>query len=418
MRVPSVDVASADAERLRSLYSDHAGPLLGYVLKLTDGDRGRAEDVVQETFLRAWQHAEAFAPERGSPRAWLCTVARNIVVDQARARRSRPREVGDEGLALGIAREAVVEDDHDRILLGWEVAEAMATLSPDHRAVLRETYFKGLSVAEAAEVLGIPPGTVKSRTYYALRALADRFRGTGDQTVNREPDALSGTCDNEDLQDRRRRPRAGRAGPGRGARGAPAPGRLPRVPGGVRLVRRGEAGHGHRAGRGADAGGHGAGADAPALGEALVAGSPTPAPFRAPRRRRVLTGATGFAAAFALIIGGFWAGHSGRPGTPTAGWEKLSSVSQAGVTAQISYQEHSWGTSVSTEVSGTPAGLNCTLYVVDKSQAMVPLSNWRSVAGKTIDIPAATSLPATQIDHFEVRVVGYGGYDITVPMTS
>ena len=55
---------------------------------------------------------------------------------------------------------------------------------------------------------------------------------------------------------------------------------------------------------------------------------------------------------------------------------------------------------------------------MDKNQAMIPLSNWRSVAGKAIDIPAATSLPADQIDHFEVRVVGYGGYDITVPMTS
>ncbi|NUR58732.1 MAG: sigma-70 family RNA polymerase sigma factor, partial [Catenulispora sp.] len=93
-----MDVASADADRLRSLYADHAGPLLGYVLKLTNGDRGQAEDVVQETFLRAWQHAEAFEPDRGSPRAWLCTVARNIVVDHARARRSRPQEVGEEGL--------------------------------------------------------------------------------------------------------------------------------------------------------------------------------------------------------------------------------------------------------------------------------------------------------------------------------
>ncbi|GAA2012543.1 sigma-70 family RNA polymerase sigma factor [Catenulispora yoronensis] len=179
MRVPGVDVASADAERLRSLYADHAGPLLGYVLKLTNGDRSQAEDVVQETFLRAWQHSEAFAPDRGSPRAWLCTVARNIVVDHARARRSRPQEVGEEGLHLAAARGAVVEDDHDRILLGWEVAEAMTTLSPDHRAVLRETYFKGLSVAEAAKVLGIPPGTVKSRTYYALRALRTAFEERG-----------------------------------------------------------------------------------------------------------------------------------------------------------------------------------------------------------------------------------------------
>jgi RNA polymerase sigma-70 factor, ECF subfamily len=175
-RVPGVDVASADAERLRLLYADHAGPLLGYVLKLTNGDRGQAEDVVQETFLRAWQHVEAFAPERGSPRAWLCTVARNLVVDGARARKARPKEVGDENL---FAAAAAVEDDHDRILLGWEVAEAMATLSPDHRAVLRETYFKGLSVAEAADVLGIPAGTVKSRTYYALRALRVAFEERG-----------------------------------------------------------------------------------------------------------------------------------------------------------------------------------------------------------------------------------------------
>ncbi len=169
-------MASADAERLRILYADHAGPLLGYVLKLTNGDRAHAEDVVQETFLRAWQHSEAFAPDRGSPRAWLCTVARNLVVDGARARRARPKEVGEDALHLAAA---AVEDDHDRMLLGWEVAEAMATLSPDHRAVLRETYFKGLSVAEAAKVLGIPPGTVKSRTYYALRALRLAFEERG-----------------------------------------------------------------------------------------------------------------------------------------------------------------------------------------------------------------------------------------------
>jgi RNA polymerase sigma-70 factor (ECF subfamily) len=171
-----VDVASADADRLRLLYADHAGPLLGYVLKLVNGDRAQAEDVVQETFLRAWQHSEAFAPDRGSPRAWLCTVARNLVVDGARARKARPKEVGEEGLSLAAA---AVEDDHDRMLLGWEVAEAMATLSPDHRAVLRETYFKGLSVAEAAQVLGIPAGTVKSRTYYALRALKAAFDERG-----------------------------------------------------------------------------------------------------------------------------------------------------------------------------------------------------------------------------------------------
>jgi hypothetical protein len=88
------------------------------------------------------------------------------------------------------------------------------------------------------------------------------------------------------------------------------------------------------------------------------------------------------------------------------------------VTAQISYQDHSWGTSVTAKMSGTPDGLTCVLYVYDKNQDAIQLSNWRSVAGRPIDIPAATALPAGQIDHFEVRVVGYGAYDITVPMTS
>jgi len=179
-RVHSVDVAIAEAttsgrpgrvrspEQFESFYEAHVGLLSGYVLKLTDGDHAWAEDVVQETFLRAWRHPEAFGPERGSAQAWLCTVARRLVIDCVRAKKARPTEVGDEHL---LASAAVVEDDHDRILLGWEVAEAMATLTPEHRAVLRETYFKGLSVAETATVLGVPAGTVKSRTYYALRAL-------------------------------------------------------------------------------------------------------------------------------------------------------------------------------------------------------------------------------------------------------
>lgn len=188
IRVGSVDVAMAEAtttdrhgrvlrpEQFQSLYEVHHGPLLGYALKLTNGDSAWAEDVVQETFLRAWKHPEAFASERGSPKTWLCTVARNFVIDCARAKKARPKEVGDEHL---LAAAVAVEDDHDRILLGWEVAEAMATLSPDHRAVLRETYFKGLSVAETAKVLGVPAGTVKSRTYYALRALKAAFEQRG-----------------------------------------------------------------------------------------------------------------------------------------------------------------------------------------------------------------------------------------------
>lgn len=157
---------TADEDLLRALYAEHAGPLLGYVMRLNSGDRQGAEDVVQETLVRAWRHAESLAPERGSVRPWLYTVARNLVVDGHRARRARPHEVGDDALAI-----LPDEDELERALVSWEVAAALAALTPDHRAVLVETYYRGSTVAEAASTLGIPVGTAKSRSYYALRAL-------------------------------------------------------------------------------------------------------------------------------------------------------------------------------------------------------------------------------------------------------
>jgi RNA polymerase sigma-70 factor (ECF subfamily) len=159
-------VATASETLMRALYDEHASALLGYVLRLTAGDRQRAEDIVQETFLRAWRHPEALAAERGSIRPWLFTVARNLAVDAHRARMARPREVSDEALAVIPA-----DDELDRALQAWQVAAAMGELSSQHREVLVQTYYLGRSVAEAATVLGVPAGTVKSRTYYALRAL-------------------------------------------------------------------------------------------------------------------------------------------------------------------------------------------------------------------------------------------------------
>lgn len=151
---------------MRELYAAHADRLLAYVTRLTHGDRGRAEDVVQETLLRAWQHPEAIRRSPEAVRPWLFTVARHLVIDNVRAAAARPREVGDAALASVPA-----DDEIDRAVQAWEIADALAALSPEHRAVLAETYYRGRSVAQAAEVLGVPAGTVKSRTYYALRAL-------------------------------------------------------------------------------------------------------------------------------------------------------------------------------------------------------------------------------------------------------
>jgi RNA polymerase sigma-70 factor, ECF subfamily len=149
---------------VRTLYAEHAGPLLRYALHLTSGDRQRAEDIVQETLLRAWLHPAAIAERPARP--WLFAVARNLAVDAYRARRARPHEVGEAALEL-----VPGPDEAERALESWAVADAVKTLRPDHRRVLLETYYRGKSVAEAATALGVPPGTVKSRTFYALRAL-------------------------------------------------------------------------------------------------------------------------------------------------------------------------------------------------------------------------------------------------------
>src|SRR3984893_9993953 len=153
-----------DEELVRALYAEHAAALLRFTLRMTDGDRQRAEDIVQETLLRAWLHPEAIAQRPSRP--WLFAVARNLAVDAHRARKARPQEVGEGALEL-----VPVADEADRALESWAVADALRALRPEHRQVLVETYYLGRSVAEAASSLGIPGGTVKSRTFYALKAL-------------------------------------------------------------------------------------------------------------------------------------------------------------------------------------------------------------------------------------------------------
>jgi RNA polymerase sigma-70 factor (ECF subfamily) len=151
---------------LRALYDAHAAALLAYAVRLCDGDRTRAEDVVQETLVRAWRHLDDLDPEAAPVRPWLFTVAHRVAIDAHRARRARPPEVADGGLAAVPALDEL-GPALDRIV----VTDALAALSAEHRAVLVETYYRGRTVGEAAAVLGIPPGTVKSRCHYALRAL-------------------------------------------------------------------------------------------------------------------------------------------------------------------------------------------------------------------------------------------------------
>ena len=165
-------MTTAEGTLLRALHDEHAGALWSYIVRLT-GDQGRAQDVVQETLLRAWRNPAVLEQASGSPRAWLFTVARRIVIDDWRARRSRPEQL------IAELPESPVGDMAGESVDRAVVTDALRTLSAEHREVLFECYYRGASVAEASARLGIPPGTVKSRTYYALKALRSALEQMG-----------------------------------------------------------------------------------------------------------------------------------------------------------------------------------------------------------------------------------------------
>lgn len=152
---------------MRVLYDEHAAALWRYALRLT-GDRARAEDVVQETLLRAWRHPHVTADVDRSARAWLFTVARNMIIDERRSARFRHEtDVPEPELVSDRPSPDQVDTALDRILL----STAMSQLSEEHRAVVRRAYYQGWTTGQIAADLQIPEGTVKSRLHYAVRAL-------------------------------------------------------------------------------------------------------------------------------------------------------------------------------------------------------------------------------------------------------
>jgi RNA polymerase sigma-70 factor (ECF subfamily) len=160
-------VTDEDVDLLRALHQEHGDALFAHALRLTHGDRQRAEDLVQETLVRAWQQSHLMDPKYGPVRAWLFTVARNLAIDAWRRRTARVGEVITDDLPEPPSE----VDEAERAVESWTIAEALAKLSPAHREVLVECFYQGRSVAEAAARLGIPAGTVKSRTHYALQSL-------------------------------------------------------------------------------------------------------------------------------------------------------------------------------------------------------------------------------------------------------
>jgi RNA polymerase sigma factor (sigma-70 family) len=164
----TTDVAATSAEQrdqlLHTLMSDHAKALLAYAEKLLK-DRHLAEDIVQETLIRAWPHTERLYTTEGSVRGWLLTVTRNLVVDRMRSAAARHETIGADD------RDVPLPDHSGAVLTSVEATELLRQLSHEHREVLLHTCMYGRTAQETARILGIPAGTVKSRRHYALNTL-------------------------------------------------------------------------------------------------------------------------------------------------------------------------------------------------------------------------------------------------------
>ena len=160
-------VGEGDSGAFELLYQRYARPVFALALRRL-GDRGRAEDAVQETFASVWRSAKSYRSDRGPGAPWLYAVARNAIVDRTRARSETPMEVPDQASSeLGPPEEA------ERSWLAWRVHRAMEELPEHERPLLELAYWSGLSQSEIADFMNIPLGTVKTRTRSALSRLAD-----------------------------------------------------------------------------------------------------------------------------------------------------------------------------------------------------------------------------------------------------
>jgi RNA polymerase sigma-70 factor, ECF subfamily len=153
-----------DEQLIRALYAQHAPALLAFVQRLLNGDRAAAEDIVQETLLRAWRHSAELTADGVRP--WLFTTARRLVVDAHRARSARPPEAPP-----GELDRAEVMDGVDAALNAAVVVDALRALTPAHRAILIDYFYRGRTAAEIAVERGLPAGTARSRVFYAMRAM-------------------------------------------------------------------------------------------------------------------------------------------------------------------------------------------------------------------------------------------------------
>lgn len=172
-------VAGGDVDAFSALYDMFERPVFSVALRTTS-DRQRAEEAVQDTFLKIWRKAEAFNPGKGAAQSWIFTIATRSAIDVSRReqRAPAPTELTPEDLHT--------PDASDELLASWQVNLALSSLPEDQREVIDLFVLDGLSHAEVAQRLNIPLGTVKTRIYGGLKGLRRMLVERGAAGVSRE----------------------------------------------------------------------------------------------------------------------------------------------------------------------------------------------------------------------------------------
>lgn len=160
----------ADEDEVGAAYAAHGAEIYRFLLRGL-GDGGAAQDVVQETFLRAWRARERFDPQLASLRVWLFAIARNAMLDHVRASKARPWQSNLVDPPAAALMAGSREDDTERLVHSWVVEEALRRLSEEHRTAIVQTHLRERPYDEVAVELGVPIGTIRSRVFYGLKAL-------------------------------------------------------------------------------------------------------------------------------------------------------------------------------------------------------------------------------------------------------
>jgi RNA polymerase sigma-70 factor (ECF subfamily) len=170
-------VSGGDHAAFSELYRRYSPSAFGLANRIL-GDQTMAEEVLQEVFLSVWRRAGAFDPARGSVRSWLFAQIHHRSVDVVR------REEAERRRSRGtVEPEATEEDVEDVIEESWlsarreNVKSALTSLPPEQRQVIELAYYNGLTQTQVADAMGVPLGTVKSRTLAAMRRLRQALSG-------------------------------------------------------------------------------------------------------------------------------------------------------------------------------------------------------------------------------------------------